>query len=315
MRHATYPHIGHSAHNYRSVEGGGFRAGGTQAVLLPLTPISATLLQDAQIARVSPSQQNVLRFQTDYNTAGGRLAVTGIMDAPTTEAVTSVIGSATAQGAAGVGRARVLMYATYPETVLIDQTERSDQFYRSVRPGLGADPTQDPAVQAAAGNLLAGLQNGTITARVNPIVRVFQKAWILAGGTLPATITSQNGTDGMYGAETQAVLQSVLDSVYGPGQAAVPGFTESQLTAANSGTGKQTAGSPGNPVNIDAYNPTTTTTTTTSTTTNYVPWAIGAALLAVGIAGTAVIHKKQHKPGASRKPLFHMRRRRSYARA
>lgn len=193
-----------------------------------------------------------------------------------------------------------MTYATYPHT-----HPRS-----GTRVGLGADPAMDNTVQAAAGALLQGLQNGTITARINPIVRAFQQAWLNAGGALAPTITSSTGADGMYGKATEAVLQSVLDSVYGPGQAAVPGFTQAQLTAANGGGGGSASGGSGGG----------TTTTSTSNTTeglaSWVPWALGAAFLAVGGVGTAVLYKKQHKGGAkSRKPMFRFRRRRAYARA
>jgi hypothetical protein len=210
---------------------------------------------------------------------------------------------------------RGLMFATYVPTPAFDPMVRSDQLYRSPAVGLGDADTTDPNLQAAAGALLAGLQNGTVTAKISPVVANFQQAWLNAGGQLAPTITASSGVDGMYGITAQTDLQLVLNSVYGPGQPAPMAFTQAQLTAANGGGGgggtqpsgggkTQPANQPAPPKDYTAL------------------WAVGLALLAVGAAGTAVIHKDKIKKGVrkvSKRPLFGRRRRavrrRRYARA
>lgn len=76
--------------------------------------------------------------------------------------------------------------------------------------GLGA--LTDDAVQSAAGALLAELQSAGCTPGFSDSVQSFQQAYVTAGGQLPNDSNGATGIDGLYGANTQAALQSVLDA-------------------------------------------------------------------------------------------------------
>lgn len=88
--------------------------------------------------------------------------------------------------------------------------------------GMGA--MTDDAVQTAAGALLAELQSAGCTPGFSDSVQSFQQAYITAGGQLPNDSNGASGVDGLYGANTQAALQSVLDAgTLQPPQAAPAG--------------------------------------------------------------------------------------------
>ena len=89
--------------------------------------------------------------------------------------------------------------------------------------GVGAMPYQigmgdltDANVQGAAGTLLNYLQSTGCQAGFDPTVRDFQAAYVAAGGNLPNDSNGSSGVDGLYGNNTAAALQAVLDA--GPNQ-------------------------------------------------------------------------------------------------
>jgi hypothetical protein len=89
--------------------------------------------------------------------------------------------------------------------------------------GVGGMPYQvgmgdltDDAVQSAAGTLLNYLQSVGCKPGFDPTVRDFQAAYVAAGGNLPNDSNGSSGIDGLYGNNTAAALQAVLDA--GPNQ-------------------------------------------------------------------------------------------------
>ena len=149
-------------------------------------------------------------------------------------------------------------------------------------PGLGA--LSDAAVQQAAGDLLNYLQGSGCQPSFDPSVQAFQQAYVNAGGNLPNDSNGSSGVDGLYGANTQAALQAVLDAGPNqPGQSAPAG-----CVPAGGGGGTVVTPTVVVPGTVSA----TTTASGMSSTTKAV--LIGAGVVGVGIIGYA-LYKRNKK--------------------
>lgn len=149
---------------------------------------------------------------------------------------------------------------------------------------IGFGDLSGAAVQAAAGTLLSELQSSGCQQGTDPNVQAFQQAYVDAGGNLPSDSNGSSGIDGLYGANTAAALQAVLNAGPNqPPQAAPAGC----VAAASGGTG----GGGGS----------TTLSTGQSASATGLPtwgwWAIGAA----AVVGAGLIYESvKHHPMASR---------------
>jgi hypothetical protein len=143
--------------------------------------------------------------------------------------------------------------------------------------GVGA--LSDDAVQSAAGSLLTELQSSGCQPGFSATVQAFQTAYIAAGGNLPNDSDGSSGADGLYGNNTQAALQAVLNA--GPNQ------PPQQAPAGCVGTA---GGGGGNVVPM----PEQTITGTVPSSSSNMKWIlIGAGVLGVGIIGYALYRKNK----------------------
>lgn len=151
--------------------------------------------------------------------------------------------------------------------------------------GLGA--LSDSGVQSAAGDLMAELTSAGCTPGFSATVQAFQNAFINAGGNLPNDSDGSTGADGLYGAHTQAALQSVLDAgPNNPPQAAPPGC----VGPASGGGGSGTLVTP--EVVVPGTVPSAPSTAASSSNAKWI--LIGAGVLGAGIIGYA-LYKKNKK--------------------
>jgi hypothetical protein len=145
--------------------------------------------------------------------------------------------------------------------------------------GMGA--LTDDDVQSAAGMLLAELQSAGCTPGFSDAVQSFQQAYITAGGNLPNDSDGSSGVDGLYGANTQAALQSVLDAgTLQPPQKAPAGCV---------GAG----GGGGSVVTPTVVVPGTVPSSSSGMSHNAKMALIAAGLLGVGIVGYALYRKNK----------------------
>jgi hypothetical protein len=144
--------------------------------------------------------------------------------------------------------------------------------------GLGA--LTDDAVQSAAGSLMTELQSSGCKPGYSATVQAFQNAFIAAGGNLPNDSDGSSGADGLYGNNTQAALQSVLNA--GPNQ---------PPQQAPAGCVGPASGGGGTVVPIPEQ---TITGTVPSSSSSNAKWIlIGAGVLGVGIVGYALYRKNK----------------------
>lgn len=149
-------------------------------------------------------------------------------------------------------------------------------------PGLGA--LSDAAVQSAAGDLMTELTSSGCQPGFSATVQAFQSAYVNAGGNLPSDSNGSSGVDGLYGANTQAALQAVLDAgPNNPGQSAPAGC----VPAGGGGGGTVVTPTVVVPGTVPA-----SSSTGMSQTAKIV--LIGAGVLGVGIIGYA-LYKKNKK--------------------
>jgi hypothetical protein len=158
------------------------------------------------------------------------------------------------------------------------QLPNGQTFTATALAGLGA--LSDPGVQSAAGDLMNALTSAGCTNGFDPTVQAFQNAYIEAGGNLPNDSDGSSGADGLYGANTQAALQAVLNAgVNQPPQGAPAGC----VAPANGGGGGGT---------VPTVIPTQTVTgTVPSSNTKWI--LIGAGVLGVGVIGYALYRKNK----------------------
>jgi LPXTG-motif cell wall-anchored protein len=148
--------------------------------------------------------------------------------------------------------------------------------------GMGA--LSDDAAQSAAGNLMTELQSAGCQPGFSQAVQDFQSAYVSAGGQLPNDSNGASGIDGLYGANTQAALQAVLDA--GPNQ---PGQTAPVGCVGTGGGGGGTIA----PTQIPSQT-ITGTVPSTGMSHNAKMALIAAGLVGAGIIGYA-IYRKQKK--------------------
>jgi len=136
----------------------------------------------------------------------------------------------------------------------------------------------DPNLQSNAVALLFMLHSSGCSPGFDADVQTFQQSYVAAGGVLPASTSAANGVDGLYGANTQAALQAVID--------ANPNNTDLSGETAPGGCVPPAGGGGGGNI-VPPAAPTTT-----------FPWTpvlVGAGVLAVLAVGVSMARKPRRR--------------------
>jgi hypothetical protein len=155
---------------------------------------------------------------------------------------------------------------------------------------IGFGDLTDQQLQNDAIALLDHLQSNGCTDGFDASVQTFQQSYVSAGGALPNDSGGRSGIDGLYGKNTAAALQAVMNA--NPGNSALTNMTAPAgcVAAAPGGAG----GGGGNTVFNNGQSATTVSTASMLPTWGW--FAIGAAV----IAGAAMIYESAQHPHALR---------------
>jgi hypothetical protein len=158
------------------------------------------------------------------------------------------------------------------------------------RTGLGAGGLSDPILTSTAMALLVHLQDAGCINGVDQSVTDFQNAWNSAKvGSALVLANGQPGADGLYGANTQSALQTVLNAMAAK-TGAQPDTAPTGCVAAAAGSANATEG--GGAAPLPATN--TTTTTPAPTSNAWILWVVGAA--GAGGLVAAYLASRKRKP-------------------
>lgn len=153
------------------------------------------------------------------------------------------------------------------------------RFGRGISIGMGA--LSDDAVQAAAGALMTELSSSGCQQGYDATVAAFQTAFVAAGGTLPNDSNGGSGVDGLYGANTQAALQAVMNA--GPNQPPQQAPAGCVSAAAGGGTSQSAADITNN--NSDSW----------FGLPSWMVWVLGGAVV---LGGGLIAWSLMSKPGS-----------------
>jgi hypothetical protein len=161
---------------------------------------------------------------------------------------------------------------------------------------VGFGDLTDSTLQSDAVVLLATLKDNGCPPNADADVQAFQSAYISAGGSLPNDSNGSSGVDGLYGANTAAALQAVINA--NPNNSSLANETAPAgcVAAASGGSG----GGGGS---------TTFSTGQSASTMSLLPawgwWTLGLA----GLVGLGLVYESmKHHPATASRSVRHSRR-------